>query len=66
MTPWQNLSRNYKGHVLSPMQVDLMESTQIGINQSSAMHILQVNKWNLYKLQMLQHLTEDDPDHRVD
>ncbi|GBN62915.1 hypothetical protein AVEN_102783-1 [Araneus ventricosus] len=38
---------------------------KIGISQSSVLRVFRANK-HPYKLQMLQHLTEDDPDHRVE
>ncbi|GBN94989.1 hypothetical protein AVEN_60168-1 [Araneus ventricosus] len=34
-------------------------SAQMRISQSSAMSNMRANKWHPYKLQMLQHLTED-------
>ena len=37
-------------------------SAEIGISQSSVMHILHTNRWHPFKMQMLQQLTEDDPD----
>lgn len=50
----------------SPTKGTRRLSAQMGISQSSVMRILRANKWHPYKLQMLQHLTEDDPDRRVE
>ncbi|GBN86597.1 hypothetical protein AVEN_248725-1 [Araneus ventricosus] len=40
-------------------------SEQMGISRSSVMRISRAHKWHPYELQMLQHLTEDDPDSRI-
>jgi len=41
-------------------------SAETGISQASVARILKENKWHPYKLHMLQHLSEDDPDRRME
>lgn len=41
-------------------------SQEYGVSQSSVIRILHAFKWHPYKIQMLQHLSEDDPDRRVE
>ena len=41
-------------------------SQEYGVSQSSAIRILHAFKWHPCKIQMLQHLSEDDPDRRVE
>ncbi|GBL85396.1 hypothetical protein AVEN_34588-1 [Araneus ventricosus] len=48
----------------SPTKGTRRLSAQMGISRSSGMHNLRTNKWHPYKLRMLQHLTEDDPERR--
>ncbi|GBO44057.1 hypothetical protein AVEN_237026-1 [Araneus ventricosus] len=50
----------------SPTKGTRRLSAQMGINQSSVLRNLRGYKWHPYKLQILQHLTEDDPDRRVE
>ncbi|GBN20461.1 hypothetical protein AVEN_66856-1 [Araneus ventricosus] len=54
------------GMARSPTKVTRCLSAQMGIRQSSVMRILLANMWHPYKLQMLQHLTKDDPDRRAE
>ncbi|GBM10108.1 hypothetical protein AVEN_92928-1 [Araneus ventricosus] len=49
------------GMVRSPTKGSRRLSAQMGISRRSVKCNLQASKWNPYKLQMFQHLTENDP-----
>uniref|UniRef100_A0AAX7TH63 Uncharacterized protein n=1 Tax=Astatotilapia calliptera TaxID=8154 RepID=A0AAX7TH63_ASTCA len=46
----------------SPQRSTRRMSLESGISRTSLRQILATNKWYPYKLQLLQHLSEDDPD----
>ena len=41
-------------------------SAESGVSRSSIRRILKANKWHPYKLHMAHHLSEDDPDRRME
>ena len=51
---------------LSPKKSTRRMALEVGISQGSVMNILHQNRWHPYKLQMYQHLNEDDPDRRLE
>ncbi|GBL95896.1 hypothetical protein AVEN_227134-1 [Araneus ventricosus] len=50
----------------SPTKGTQRLSAQVGIIQNNVMPTLRANKLHPYKLQMLQHLAESDPDRSVE
>ncbi|GBN35847.1 hypothetical protein AVEN_245918-1 [Araneus ventricosus] len=50
----------------SPTKRILRLSAKMGISQNSVIRILRANSGPLFKLQMLQHLTQDDSDRMVE
>ncbi|KAL1279169.1 hypothetical protein QQF64_025842 [Cirrhinus molitorella] len=50
----------------SPQCSTLRMSLESGISRTSLRRILATHKWHPYKLQLLQHLNEDDPDQRTE
>ncbi|XP_056409683.1 uncharacterized protein LOC130331736 [Hyla sarda] len=50
----------------SPQRSTRRMSLESGINRTSLWWILATHKWHPYKLQLLQHLNEDDPDRRTE
>ena len=49
----------------SPQRSTRRLSKESGVSRTSIRRILSSNKWHPYKIQLHQHLTEDDPDRRV-
>ncbi|KAG2466422.1 MTX3 protein, partial [Polypterus senegalus] len=49
----------------SPQRSTRRMSLESGISRTSLRRILATHKWHPYKLQLLQHLNEDDPDRRT-
>ena len=52
--------------VQSPRKSTRRLSAESGVSRSSIRRILKVNKWHPYKLHMAHHLSEDDPDRRME
>ncbi|KAG2462040.1 TDT nucleotidylexotransferase, partial [Polypterus senegalus] len=50
----------------SPQRSTRCMSLESGISRTSLWRILATHKWHPYKLQLLQHLNEDDPDRRTE
>ncbi|KAG2458980.1 TXND3 protein, partial [Polypterus senegalus] len=50
----------------SPQRSTRRMSLESGISRTSLRRILATHKWHPYKLQLLQHLNEDDPDRRTE
>lgn len=50
----------------SPHKSTRRLSQEHGLSQRSVLRILHAFKWHPYKVQMLQHLSEDDPDRRIE
>ncbi|KAG2468668.1 G2E3 ligase, partial [Polypterus senegalus] len=50
----------------SPQRSTRRMSLESGISRTSLRRILATHKWHPYKLQLLQHLDEDDPDRRTE
>ncbi|KAG2462260.1 ALG3 mannosyltransferase, partial [Polypterus senegalus] len=50
----------------SPQRSTRRMSLESGISRTSLWRILATHKWHPYKLQLLQHLNEDDPDRRTE
>uniref|UniRef100_A0A669CZ07 DUF4817 domain-containing protein n=1 Tax=Oreochromis niloticus TaxID=8128 RepID=A0A669CZ07_ORENI len=50
----------------SPQRSTRHMSLESGISRTSLWRILATHKWHPYKLQLLQHLNEDDPDRRTE
>uniref|UniRef100_A0AAZ1XEX3 Ig-like domain-containing protein n=1 Tax=Oreochromis aureus TaxID=47969 RepID=A0AAZ1XEX3_OREAU len=50
----------------SPQRSTRRMSLKSGISRTSLQRILATHKWHPYKLQLLQHLNEDDPDRRTE
>lgn len=51
--------------VKSPQRSTRRLSAECGISQSSIIRILHAHRWHPFKIQLLQHLAEDDPDRRM-
>ena len=54
------------GIIRSPSKSTRRLSGECGVSRSIIRHILKANKWNPYKLYIAQHLSEDDPDRRME
>ncbi|KAG2458030.1 S12A7 protein, partial [Polypterus senegalus] len=50
----------------SPQRSTRRMSLESGISRTSLRRILATHKWHPYKLELLQHLNEDDPDRRTE
>uniref|UniRef100_A0AAX7TD99 DUF4817 domain-containing protein n=1 Tax=Astatotilapia calliptera TaxID=8154 RepID=A0AAX7TD99_ASTCA len=50
----------------SPQRSTRRMSLESGISRTSLRRILATHKWHPYKLQLMQHLNEDDPDRRTE
>ena len=50
----------------SPRKSTRRLSVKTGVSQTSITRILKASKWHPYKLQMLHHISEDDPDRRLE
>ena len=51
--------------IRSPRKSTRQLSAEPGVSRSSIRRILKANKWHPYKLHMAPHLSEDDPDGRL-